>query len=386
STADTVVLTNYAAPTASAAGADQAKCNNGNFTMAANAASVGAGTWTVVSGTATITSASSESTTITGVPAGTSATLRWTIVNGTCSTSDDVVLTNNSLPSSPGIDPYDASVGNQTACYTGDSITANVDAPASGYSIVWRSTNNPNGTVVSSPAYSGTNNGGSVTYYSFTQNNSTGCLSASGTAVTLTIVATPPSPVSTGDQSACFCAGAILTAAVTSNPLYVLNWYYNNDPVTDPSLSNVGSITYDATYSSASSPCESTPTHITLTFYEAPATANAGADQQNCNTSSFTMSANPASVGTGTWSVIGGSATITNANSPTTTVTVAAGVTATLRWNIVNQLCSTADTVVLTNYAAPTASAAGADQAKCNNGNFTMAANAASVGAGTWTV
>jgi len=80
-----------------AAGPDISQCNNGTFTMAANAASPGTGTWTVVSGTASITSANSATSTITGVPLGTSATLRWTITNSPCSpTQDDIIVTNSS--------------------------------------------------------------------------------------------------------------------------------------------------------------------------------------------------------------------------------------------------------------------------------------------------
>ncbi|MFD0984270.1 T9SS sorting signal type C domain-containing protein, partial [Flavobacterium myungsuense] len=93
STATTVSAT---APTA-VAGPDISQCNSGAFTMAANAASPGTGTWTVVSGTAIITSANSTTSTITGVPFDTSATLRWTITNSPCSpTQDDIVVTNSS--------------------------------------------------------------------------------------------------------------------------------------------------------------------------------------------------------------------------------------------------------------------------------------------------
>jgi hypothetical protein len=52
------------------------------------------GLWTVVSGTATITTPSSPTSGITGLVPGTPVTLRWTIDNGRCGTSfDDVVIT-----------------------------------------------------------------------------------------------------------------------------------------------------------------------------------------------------------------------------------------------------------------------------------------------------
>jgi hypothetical protein len=46
----------------------------------------------------TITTPNSNVSTVTGLTAGTSVTLRWTIINGTCSSQDDVVLTNDKLP------------------------------------------------------------------------------------------------------------------------------------------------------------------------------------------------------------------------------------------------------------------------------------------------
>jgi Secretion system C-terminal sorting domain len=67
------------------------------FTMAASAASSGTGTWTLISGTATITNPNAANTTVTGVPNSTTATLRWTVVSGSCTRFDDIVLRNSSV-------------------------------------------------------------------------------------------------------------------------------------------------------------------------------------------------------------------------------------------------------------------------------------------------
>ncbi len=79
--------------------------------------------------------------------------------------------------------------------------------------------------------------------------------------------------------------------------------------------------------------------------------ASAGPDVSQCG-SSFTMAGNSPCTGTATWAVINGSATITTANSPTTGVTVATGVAATLTWTFTNGSAYSVDTVVLTNYSA----------------------------------
>ncbi len=119
----------------------------------------------------------------------------------------------------------------------------------------------------------------------------------------------------------------------------------------------------------------------------APTASNAGTNQAQCNSGSFTLAGNAASVGTGTWAVVSGTATITSIHSATSTVTaVPSGSTATLSWTIVNGTCSTTSNVTLTNDIAPTASNAGTNQAQCNSGSFTLAGNAASAGTGTWAV
>src|SRR5678809_1216132 len=111
---DDVILTNSALPTTSNAGPDQSKCNSGSFTLAGNAPVTGTGLWTVVTGTATITTPTSRTSTVTGVPVGTSATLRWTITNGACTSTDDIILTNSALPTTSNAGP------DQTICNSGN--------------------------------------------------------------------------------------------------------------------------------------------------------------------------------------------------------------------------------------------------------------------------
>lgn len=63
-------------------------------TVAGNVPTSGTGLWSVVSGTATITTPSSPTSGVTGLTVGTTATLRWTISNGACeSLFSDVTIT-----------------------------------------------------------------------------------------------------------------------------------------------------------------------------------------------------------------------------------------------------------------------------------------------------
>jgi hypothetical protein len=95
--ASSYVQTVYDAVNANA-GTNQTQCNNGTFTLAGNTPPAYPGIvagWTLISGTATITTPSSPTSTVTGVPEGSSATLQWTIFNGSCTSSSTVILANN---------------------------------------------------------------------------------------------------------------------------------------------------------------------------------------------------------------------------------------------------------------------------------------------------
>ena len=95
-----VTATLDAQVTTATAGADQALCNTSTFTLNGNSPTSGTGAWSFVgsSGTASISSSSSRTSTVSSVPSSTVITLRWTITNGTCSSTDDVIIRNNPLP------------------------------------------------------------------------------------------------------------------------------------------------------------------------------------------------------------------------------------------------------------------------------------------------
>ncbi len=85
-----------------------------DFMMNATPPSVGTGQWSVLSGAATITTPNAATTTVTGIAAGTTATLRWTVTDGSCSVYDDVVLTRTKILLSAKVileGAYNASTG-----------------------------------------------------------------------------------------------------------------------------------------------------------------------------------------------------------------------------------------------------------------------------------
>ena len=258
-----------ARPTISTAGVDQSNCNNGSFTLSGNTPTIGTGRWTVISGTASIANPSSETSVVTGIPAGTSSVLRWTISNGSCpSSTDDVELTNLSLPTTAtaGVD--------QSNCNNG-SFTLSGNTPTIGTGR-W--------TVIS------------------------------GTAS----IANPSSETS-------------VVTGIPAGTSSVLRWTISN-----------GS-------------CPSSTDDVELTNLSLPTISSAGADQSNCNNGSFTLSGNTPTTGTGRWTVISGTALISDPSSATSVVTgIPAGTSSVLRWTISNGSCpSSTDDLVLNQLAPP---------------------------------
>lgn len=87
-----VVLTNFDNPSTANAGPDITQYNSGAFMMNANVPTSGTGVWTVKAGsTATIATPNAANTLVMLAP-GTTATLIWTVSNGTCNPSADEVL------------------------------------------------------------------------------------------------------------------------------------------------------------------------------------------------------------------------------------------------------------------------------------------------------
>ena len=118
--------------------------------------------------------------------------------------------------------------------------------------------------------------------------------------------------------------------------------------------------------------------------------ANAGSDQQICGTAATLAATAVHPQVQGTWSILSGTGTFAQPNSPTTTVTnVGQGVNV-YRWSVDYGTCGvTTDEVVVTSFNPAQASAdAGPNQQLCTpNDEATLAANAAVAPAiGTWTV
>src|SRR5205823_6619472 len=66
--------------------------------------------------------------------------------------------------------------------------------------------------------------------------------------------------------------------------------------------------------------CTDSTDDVTITRSQTPTTANAGPNQSFCETSTATLAGNIATAGSGTWSLVSGSGTITTPSSPSSGV------------------------------------------------------------------
>ncbi|MES2138434.1 MAG: T9SS type B sorting domain-containing protein [Bacteroidota bacterium] len=115
----TVTITQPAATTAATAGSDQSSCSS-SATLAGNAPSPGTGVWTLVSGTGTITTPSSETSGLTGLGVGANV-FEWTISNAPCPPTSDQVTISNTGGGAPAAAGPDQSVCSSSAILAGNT-------------------------------------------------------------------------------------------------------------------------------------------------------------------------------------------------------------------------------------------------------------------------
>lgn len=119
---------------------------------------------------------------------------------------------------------------------------------------------------------------------------------------------------------------------------------------------------------------------------QAPTTANAGANQCICATST-NLNGNTPAIGTGSWTLISGGATIVNPTSPNTNIVGVAVGANVFAWTITNGPCTSVSTVTITRGQNPTTSVAGPNQTiTCTTNTATMQGNTPAIGIGTWSV
>jgi hypothetical protein len=160
--------------------------------------------------------------------------------------------------------------------------------------------------------------------------------------------ATAPASVSVNTSSYCVGSVATITLSVVGGSGTNLVWYSGacgtgtvvgsnttgaDITITAPSAPT----TYYARWETVS--CNSICKSVTVTPVAAPTVSSAGNDQKICNSTSATLAANAPSAGTGAWSVLSGTGTVTNVNNPVSMVTGLVAGDLVLQWTISNSPC-----------------------------------------------
>jgi Secretion system C-terminal sorting domain len=377
---DTINVRVTQQPTTANAGIDQSICNATTattVTMAGSAVTVGTGYWQVFSapiGSAvpTITTTASPTTNISNLSTGVYRFV-WSTINGAgCPTSSDTM--DVSIVSRAQL-PNDYSVCNATEItLTGNTNTSGVftqvgSTPAG----VIITTNSPNTALAAglSP------NGSSPQAYTFRYTVPV-IGSCPSTFDDLIVTNNPPPSIANAgaDIEVCF---NVNTATITGNTPTVGtgSWVLESGPNTptagtanankaDTILNNLIPGLYVYRYDVNTATC--TPSLDRMQIVK-EVTANAGVDNRYCNASSINLSANAPIINTATWSYVSGPAgyTITNANSPTTSVTGLVAGTYIFRWTIstTGGCAANTDDVQIIIDPAVTGIDAGADVSLC---------------------
>lgn len=307
--------------------------------------------------------------------------------------SDEMVIT---------INPRNSVTSSTTSMIcTGTNLAYHPTASVAGSTFTWTSSasasvtgNSASGSGDINDVLTNTNptNNGTVTYTITPSNN--GC---PGTPFTLTVTVTPRPVITVNNTSNTICSGQPTGIAFTSNIAGTLfQWttsaspgIYSNssqaqpvvasridDVLTNTSATTAGTATYQITPIGPTG-CPGTPVTVTITVQPLPVVANAGPDQQVCNSTSYPLNGNNPGVSSGLWTITSGQTGTSFANAAQYNTLVnglVAGQSYTFRWTITgaSQCPASSSNVVITNFADLTNTVSFASPAVCYGQTITI--------------
>jgi len=357
---------------ASNAGVNQSICLGTTVTLTGNAPTPGTGLWTALNG-GTLTTPTSATTNVTGITVAGSYNFVWTITNGSCVSRDTVLITiSNQIVADAGSDTsycalttvfLDATdvtpaIGTWTALLGGQILDVNdpktiVDNLNAGlYQFVWEVTNGA-------------------------------CITKDTVTILIDTLFVAYAGV---DQQ--ICQGDIVTLN-GSAPLFgsVVWTALNGGTIVDPGntitqvvdLDNAG--TYSFVWTITNGSCTSTDTVDVVV--DSLVIADAGIDQSLCETFDSNLEAEPILLGIGTWSTTG-TGVIDDINNPLSLVTGLSYGDNEFVWTVINNNCSSSDTVVI-HIDSVIVADAGIDKQICSTtSQVTLSAISLSAGVGQW--
>jgi len=325
-------------------------------------------------------------TDVLGVQPGETVTLRWTVENGGCMSYDELTVINDEqVNADAGPDIYQ--------CDSGDFAMAANDPLVTGAGF-WEIIGAPHGASIEDPTdprtvIHGLNIDESASL-KWTLTNGT-CIDSD----TIVILHSAPVLAHAGSNQE-KCTIGSFTLAANDPVLGIGQWSFigeKYDAIIDDNTAynaNVSGLLLNQMitlrWTVTNGGCE-VYEDVVLTNNQA-VDADAGLDQANCNNGDFTLSAVDPDEGFGIWSIVGAANNVVIDNITAHNSDIFGldpGTSTTLRWYVTNGGCEDEDLVTITNHEDITA-IAGDDQAKCNNGSFTLSATPPSIGTGNWSI
>lgn len=371
-----VTITAALPPSTASAGINQTICA-GTAVMNANTPVNGNGTWSIVSGSATIVNPSSATTAISNVSTGTTV-LMWTINNGVCAASTStmaLVYTGSITVANAGAD--------QTVCATSATLNANTAVNGAGtWSLIsgsgtFGSAGNPSTTLT------GLGAGNNV----FRWIISNGACNPSTDDVVIRSVTISPAQTITSFTT---CGtNAVLTATAPVNGTGAWSVLTGSASLSNASSTSCTAVGLSAgpnafLWTVSNAPCVSNTATVNVVQSGTITDADAGTDQSICGYTT-NMNAQPVYFGTSNWSVLSGSGIFASANSPNTAVTGLAQGTNVFRITITNGTCTPVFDDIIVNTTTISTANAGANQVICSS-ITTLVASTPLFGTGTWSL
>ncbi|MGB0932589.1 MAG: hypothetical protein ACPGVB_17525, partial [Chitinophagales bacterium] len=313
---------------------------------------------------------------VANLQAGQSYTLTWTVTNGSCSATDEVVISVNA-------DPATVSAGNdQELC---NAATTTLTGTTSAGTGVWSISDDAGDIDVAIVANTGAVSGMDAgNCYTFLWTVTDGSCTASDEVEVC--VSEQPTAIAGNDQQVCATTTQLAaTPATVGIGVWTLTsgagvTFDSNNPTTGVADLQPG--TYEFTWTITNGACSASDI-VEIVVNEEPI-VSAGNDQQLCDVATTTLTGTT-SIGTGTWSISdnagNGSLAITTGGDVSGMI---AGDCYTFLWTATNGACTASDEVEVCTDEQPIA-VAGADQSICAT-TTQLAATPATVGTGVWTL
>lgn len=362
-------------PSSAIAGSDIDTCGSSTL-LAANIPTVGTGSWSVVSGSGDFDDLNSASALVSNLSAGENI-FEWTVSNGVCPSSSDQVSVNSSET------PFPVDAGeDQSICEETTTLSAAQPTLGTGvWSIISGSANIQD---VNSANSALTNIEIGEVVLRWTVSNGT-CEEFD--EVTILRSDFPSDALAGEDQE--ICGNATLlegnTPLVGTGTWTVIQGAADFTDSSNPTdaINNIQVGENLLVWEISNGTCPSNSDTVTIVVNEDPLEAEAGENQSICQDFSQ-LNATPASIGTGSWQIVSGSADIADSNNPNTNLTNIDFGIVTLQWTVNNGACEVSDIVTISRSEEPDAAIAGEDQEACEGIEVQLNANAPTIGQGVW--